>query len=111
MHRIAMLVFAGLLIRILPITAQDNNAVDATAVYKVEFTLRDGSDAAAKSGRRYVLVVMTNGKSVLRAGDKVPYATGSFQPGQGTAMATQYTYLDTGVNIDCALRNVSGKSH
>jgi hypothetical protein len=42
----------------------------------------------------------------------VPYATGSFQPGVGGAgsqPATQYSYLDTGVNIECRLVEMSGK--
>ena len=50
-------------------------------------------------------------KGRFSVGDKVAYATNSFQPGVGGAsaqLATQYTYLDTGVNIDCRLRNLNG---
>lgn len=46
-----------------------------------------------------------NFKAQLRIGDKVPYATGSFQPGIGTAglnplVSTQFSFLDVGVNVD-----------
>jgi hypothetical protein len=80
----------------------------------VEFNIRDGSEAAAKSGRRYTMLVDTNGHGTFQIGDKVPYATGSFQPGIGgtginPAVNTQYSYLDTGVNIDCHLRESNGK--
>ena len=42
----------------------------------------------------------------------MPYATSSFQPGIGGAgpkPLMQYTYLDTGVNIECRLRELNGK--
>ena len=44
-------------------------------------------------------------KVELKIGDKVPYATGSFQPGIGGVginplVNTQFTFLDVGVNVD-----------
>jgi general secretion pathway protein D len=44
-------------------------------------------------------------KATLKIGDKVPYATGSFQPGIGGVginplVNTQFTFLDVGVNVD-----------
>ena len=44
-------------------------------------------------------------KVTLKIGDKVPYATGSFQPGIGTVgvsplVSTQFQFAETGVNID-----------
>jgi general secretion pathway protein D len=39
-------------------------------------------------------------KSSLKIGDRVPYATGSFQSGLGGSVNTQFQYLDVGVNID-----------
>ena len=44
-------------------------------------------------------------RSSLKIGDKVPYATGSFQPGIGGVginplVNTQFTFLDVGVNVD-----------
>jgi general secretion pathway protein D len=49
---------------------------------------------------------LNNEKATLRIGDRVPIATGSFQPGMVGAggvnplVSTQFTYLDVGVNID-----------
>lgn len=44
-------------------------------------------------------------KASLRIGDKIPYATGSFQPGVGTIgvsplVSTQFNFAEVGVNVD-----------
>ena len=44
-------------------------------------------------------------KASLRLGDRIPYATGSFQPGVGTVgvsplVSTQFQFADIGVNVD-----------
>ena len=44
-------------------------------------------------------------KASLRLGDRVPYATGSFQPGVGSVgvsplVSTQFQFADVGVNVD-----------
>jgi general secretion pathway protein D len=44
-------------------------------------------------------------KASLKIGDRIPYATGSFQPGVGSVglnplVSTQFNFLDTGVNVD-----------
>ncbi|MBC7928669.1 MAG: hypothetical protein H7039_23750 [Bryobacteraceae bacterium] len=44
-------------------------------------------------------------KASLKIGDRIPYATGSFQPGIGSVgvnplVSTQFQFLDTGVNVD-----------
>jgi hypothetical protein len=106
-------ILATLLAPVMPGHAQEKKESVEPTVYKVEFTIRDGSDAAAKAGRRYTMFVDTNGKSAFQVGDKVPYTTGAFQPAIGTGtslrVGTQYTYLDTGVNIDCWLKESNGK--
>jgi general secretion pathway protein D len=49
---------------------------------------------------------LNNEKATLRIGDRVPIATGSFQPGivggggVSPLVSTQFQYLDVGVNID-----------
>src|SRR5258708_35401539 len=101
----ATLILASLLSPAVPIPAQDS----APASYRVEFNIRDGGDSSAKAGRRYTMLIDNNSKGTFKAGDKVRYATASFQPGVGASAATQYTYLDTGVNIDCFLRESNGK--
>jgi general secretion pathway protein D len=50
--------------------------------------------------------VLNNEKATLRIGDRVPIATGSFQPGiiggggVSPLVSTQFKCLDVGVNID-----------
>jgi len=109
MRTAATLLFGCLMAAALPVRAQEKKDSPDPAIYRVEFKIRDGSDAAAKTGRRYTMLVDTSGKGVFKVGDKIPYATGSFQPGVGASVATQYSFLDTGVNIDCRLRELSGK--
>ncbi len=51
------------------------------------------------------LRAVDNMKAVLKIGDKVPTASGSFQPGIGGVginplVNTQFTFLDTGVNLE-----------
>ncbi len=53
-------------------------------------------------------------KASLKIGDRIPYATGSFQPGIGSVgvnplVSTQFQFLDTGVNVDITPR-VHGKN-
>lgn len=95
-----------LLAATLPVPAQETKSPPDIAVYKVEFHFRDGNDAAAKAGRRYTMLVNTTGKGTFHVGNRVPVATGPSQPGFAN---TQFTYVDVGVNIDCLIREVSGK--
>ena len=114
MRTVVTLIFATLLAPALPVFSQEKKDPTEPTVYKVEFIIHDGSDAAAKAGRRYTILIETGGKGTFRAGNRVPYATGSLQPGPSAPgvsplVATQYQYVDTGVNIDCRLRDSSGK--
>ena len=57
---------------------------------------------------------LDNQKATLKIGDRVPVATGSFQPGVGGTgtnplVNTQFQYLDVGVNIDVTPRLMSGR--
>ena len=110
MRNPAILAVISLLAPVLPAFAQEKPG--EPAVYKVEFTIRDSSQAAAQAGRRYIMLVGANEKGYFNVGDKVPYATSSFQPGAGSAgppPVMHYTYLDTGVNIDCRITEVNSK--
>jgi hypothetical protein len=95
---------------ILPARAQEKTNAPI-AVYKVEYRIRDGSDAASKNGRRYTLLLDTSGRGTFKVGERVPVATGSFQPGAGVnpLVNTQFNYLDVGVNIDTNVKEQDGK--
>jgi hypothetical protein len=99
-----------LLLPLLPLAAQEKPA-SSTNVYRVEYRIRDGSDAAAKNGRRYTMLIGNRDKGTFKLGERVPVASGSFQPGAGASplVNTQFTYIDVGVNIDAILAEENGK--
>src|SRR5580704_12555706 len=62
------------------------------------------SDSKTKVLDRPQLRTSDGMKATLNIGDRIPYATGSFQPGVGTVgvsplVSTQYNFIDTGTNI------------
>ena len=94
--RTALVLAAALLT---PLYAQQRD------VFKLDLTIRDTADAAAKGGRRFSLLVFGQDKGTLRIGNRVPVPSGS--PGLGGPQS--YTYVDVGVNLDCTLQEVGGK--
>jgi len=113
MRTSAVLFLSTLLIPILPVSGQEKAGADS-GVYKVEFNIHDGSDAAAKTGRRYTIMIEANERGIFRVGQKVPYASGSFQAGVGSTGATplvQYNYAEIGVNIECRISEINGRVH
>ena len=74
------------------------------------------TDASTKVLQRPQVRAVDRQKVSMKIGDKVPYATGSFQPGIGGVginplVNTQFHFLETGVNLDiipvCAQRQRS----
>jgi hypothetical protein len=111
MRTSALLFLTTMLIPTLPVSGQEKGD---SGVYKVEFNIHDGSDAAAKTGRRYTIMIDASDKGIFRVGQKVPYATGSFQPGVSSAgvtplVSTQFNYAEVGVNIDCRIDEMNGR--
>jgi general secretion pathway protein D len=67
------------------------------------------SDANTKVLQSPQVRSVDNVKATLKIGDRVPTASGSFQPGIGGVginplVNTQFTYIDTGVNVDLTPR-------
>lgn len=98
----AVLLFTTLLIPAIPVSGQEKSDTTAAdpAVYKVEFNIHDGNDAAAKAGRRYVIMIESGYKGAFRVGQKMPYLSGG---------SSQFNYADVGVNIDCGVNEFKGK--
>lgn len=77
----------------------------AVAISGGSFTFLS-SDSHSKILQSPEIRALNNEKSTIRIGDRVPIATGSFQPGivggggVSPLVSTQFTYLDVGVNID-----------
>jgi hypothetical protein len=91
------------MLAVLPVTAQEKKETVNPSGYKVVYTIRDD-----KAQRHYTLLVDTAGRATFRAGNRVPVASMSVQPG-GAGVATQYNYFDTGISIDCRVREAEGK--
>jgi hypothetical protein len=108
------LIAATLLLPQVAVHAQEKKESAGRPSYRVEFNIRDSSDAAAKS-RHYMLLMQEGRKTVFKIGTRVPVATTeSFLPSTGgsavNAMAaTQYQYVDVGVNIECLVSEMNGK--
>jgi len=108
MRTCVALIAAALLVPPLAVHAQERKS---PGLYKVEFNIHD-TTGAAKPGLRYTLLIEANRKAVFKVGDRVPVATGSFQPGSNGGsplVSTQYTYVDVGVNIDCIVSEMDNK--
>ncbi|HTC64659.1 MAG TPA: type II and III secretion system protein [Candidatus Saccharimonadales bacterium] len=58
------------------------------------------SDSDTKVLQSPEIRALNDQKAILRIGDRVPIATGSFSPVVGGGVNTQFQYLDVGVNID-----------
>src|SRR5271165_1870645 len=77
----------------------------AVPISSVSFTAL-ASDSNTKILQNPEVRALNDQKATLRIGDKVPIATGSFQPGIAGAgavsplISTQFQYLDVGVNVD-----------
>src|SRR5439155_1311846 len=65
------------------------------------------SDSSTRVLQAPQIRAVANAKASIKIGDKVPTATGSFQPGVGgvgvgvnALVNTQFTFIDVGVNVD-----------
>jgi len=72
------------------------------------------SDSTSKIVQNPQIRALDGQKATLKIGDRVPVATGSFQPGIGGVginplVNTQFQYLDVGVNIDITPRVHAGR--
>jgi general secretion pathway protein D len=72
------------------------------------------SDSHTKLIQNPQIRALDGQKATLKIGDRVPVATGSFQPGIGGVginplVNTQFQYLDVGVNIDITPRVHAGR--
>lgn len=81
------------------------NATDFTVTIPAATATAMLSDTSTKIIQNPQLRALDGQKASLKIGDRVPVATGSFQPGIGGVginplVNTQFQYLDVGVNID-----------
>lgn len=90
------------------------NATDFTVTIPAASVTALFSDSDTKLIQKPQIRAVDGQKASLKIGDRVPVATGSFQPGIGGVginplVNTQFTYLDVGVNIDITPRVHAGR--
>jgi hypothetical protein len=69
---------------------------EAPKAYQLDFVLKELEEGKVINSRNYsMMVTLVAGGGSIRSGDKVPVVTKS-------GPQAEYTYLDVGVNIDCA---------
>jgi general secretion pathway protein D len=90
------------------------NATDFTVTITPATATALFSDSTTKIIQNPQIRAVDGQKASLKIGDRVPVATGSFQPGIGGVginplVNTQFQYLDVGVNIDITPRVHAGR--
>jgi general secretion pathway protein D len=90
------------------------NATDFTVTIPPAAATALFSDSSVKLIQNPQIRAVDGQKASLKIGDRVPVATGSFQPGIGGVginplVNTQFQYLDVGVNIDITPRVHAGR--
>ena len=72
--------------------------------YRLTFTFAD-SDNGKRVGIQHISMIVAAGqRTVLKQGDKIPVATGTYGKGSDP-MQTQFQYLDIGMNLDATLED------
>jgi general secretion pathway protein D len=92
----------------------DLNATDFTITIPGATATAIMGDSSTKIIQNPQIRALDGQKATLKIGDRVPVATGSFQPGIGGVginplVNTQFQYLDVGVNIDITPRVHAGR--
>jgi len=90
------------------------NATDFTVTIPPATATALMNDSSVKILQNPQIRALDGQKATLKIGDRVPVATGSFQPGIGGVginplVNTQFQYLDVGVNIDVTPRVHQGR--
>lgn len=74
--------------------------------FRLTYTIKETDNRQAQP-RHYSLVVLNDGKTTLKQGSRVPIATGSLPQESSTPPATQFQYVDIGLNIESFISGVS----
>jgi type II secretory pathway component GspD/PulD (secretin) len=77
-------------------------------LYRLTYTLAE-YDNGKSIGTQHVSLTLVDGqRATLKQGDKVPVATGTYNPTSSASEGTQtqFTYLDVGLNFDATLNGI-----
>jgi len=78
--------------------AQPQSQERPLSFYKVEYILRELQDGKAINSRSYVMTIENGDRGEAKVGARVPVNAGGGNP---NLPATQFQYMDVGVNINC----------
>ncbi len=68
--------------------------------YRLIYTIAESENGKRIGVQHFAMVVLVGQRIMLKQGDKIPVATGSYSSG---TVQTQFTYLDVGMNFDSTL--------
>jgi type II secretory pathway component GspD/PulD (secretin) len=71
--------------------------------YRLIYTITEIDGGKRVGTQHYAMVVVAGQRAVMKQGNKIPIATGSFSEKGGSEAQTQFTYLDIGMNFDATL--------
>jgi type II secretory pathway component GspD/PulD (secretin) len=71
--------------------------------YRLTYTTVETEGSKRIGVQHFAMVVAAGQRTVLKQGNKVPIATGSYSATGSTGAQTQFTYLDVGMNFDATL--------
>jgi type II secretory pathway component GspD/PulD (secretin) len=79
-------------------------------LYRLTYTLAEYENGKSIGTQHVSLVVADGQRATLKQGDKIPVATGTYNPSSSASEGTQtqFTYLDVGLNFDATLNEVKG---
>ena len=75
-------------------------------LYRLTYTIATMEDGKSIGTQHYSMVASEGQRTMLKEGDKVPVATGSFST-DNAASQTQFTYLDVGMNFDATVTSLA----
>jgi len=78
-----------------------------SGVYNVKFVVSELENGKVINQRVYSEVIREERKAVLKTGNRVPVATGTF--GTGKDAPVQWQYLDVGFNVDATISEREGR--
>lgn len=86
--------------------SSEPTATAASAIYRVEYVVREMEKGKPVNTRSYVLMAHSDLKgkaerAAFRVGSRIPISTGTKT--EGASASTQFQYYDVGMNIDCRL--------
>jgi Bacterial type II and III secretion system protein len=76
--------------------------------YRLTYTLTDSDGDKRVGTQHFSMVVVSGQRMTLKQGSKIPVATGKYDDGKPAGEATQFTYLDVGMNFDATVNEVAG---